>query len=289
MTALVVALGLGLVAGWAAWRALGPVLAAPVFTRENHRGRLVPTAGGLVLAVAALVVAGVVAVALAGFGDGDGAGRHGGVGGGPGGRWAVLGTVVGLALLGLVDDLAGSAADGRGFKGHLRALVRGRLTTGGLKLVGGGALALAVCVPVSGGGAALLVADALLVALAANLGNLFDRAPGRVVKVAALSFLVLAAATGLPDDLAGVAVVVGAALALAPADLGERVMLGDTGANALGGVLGLGLVLATAPTTRVVALVVMLGINLAGEVVSFSRVIESVAPLRILDRAGQRQ
>lgn len=295
MTVLV-ALGLGLAAGWATWRALGPVLAGAPFDRGNHRGLSVPTAGGLVLPLAALVVAAAAALieAVTG-GTVTGAGGGGGGSGVPGGlgdamldRLSVLATVVGLALLGLVDDLAGSGADGRGFRGHLQALARGRLTTGGLKLVGGGALALSVCASVSGGGVDLLVVDALLVALAANLGNLFDRAPGRALKMGTLSFVVLALATGLPTELAGVAVVVGAALALAPADLGERVMLGDTGANALGGVLGLGLVLAATPTTKVVALVVVAGLNLAGEVVSFSRVIEACAPLRILDRAGRR-
>ncbi len=201
----------------------------------------------------------------------------------------MVAAVVGLALLGLVDDLAGSGADGRGFRGHLRALARGRLTTGALKLVGGGALALVVCATVSDDGLPLLVVDALLVALAANAGNLFDRAPGRALKVGALAFAGLVLATGLDPDLAGVAVVVGAALALAPADLDERVMLGDTGANALGGVLGLGLVLACAPLTRVIALVAVAGLNLAGELVSFSRVIDTVAPLRSLDRAGRRR
>ena len=277
---LLAALALGLVAGWCAWRSLEDLLAGPVFARENHRGATLPTAAGLVLVVAAVVVAASAVVAEA-------AGWHGAGRVGPGGL--VLATTAGLALLGLVDDLAGTGADGRGFRGHVRALARGRITTGGLKLVGGGALALAVCAPVSGGGPALLVADALVVALAANAGNLFDRAPGRTLKVAGLAFVVLVLATGVPASLAGVAVVVGAALALLPADLGERLMVGDTGANALGGVLGLGVVATTAPTTRLVVMVVLVGLNAAGEVVSFSRIIDAVAPLRALDRAGRRR
>ncbi|HVL03312.1 MAG TPA: hypothetical protein VM386_02620, partial [Acidimicrobiales bacterium] len=107
--------------------------------------------------------------------------------------------------------------------------------------------------------------------------------------VSTLAFLVLALATGAPESLAGVAVVSGAGLALLAADLGERVMLGDTGANALGGVLGLGVVLATAPSTRLAALLALIGLNAAGEVVSFSRIIEALAPLRALDRAGRRR
>lgn len=270
----------GGVVGWALWRALGPLFDDAVFARENHRGAQVPTAVGLVLALAAVLVAGTAAVLdSAGVVDTGPLSAHS----------AVLAVAVGLALLGLVDDLAGTGADGRGFRGHLVALAGGRLTTGGVKLLGGGALALAVCAPVSGGGATRLLVDASLVALAANLGNLFDRAPGRSVKVGALAFVVLALATGLPAALAGVAVVVGAALALLPGDLDERLMLGDTGANALGGVLGLGVVVATAPVVRLGVLAVVVALNVAGEVVSFSRIIEETAPLRALDRAGRRR
>lgn len=273
------ALVTGALAGAAVWLALRGVLGLPALARANHRGVPVPTAGGVVVPLASVVVAGAVAVAEA-----AGVLRAGGTA--P--RSAVLVAVTGLALLGLADDLLGTGADGRGFRGHLRALASGRLTTGGLKLVGGGALALAVCGPLSGG-AGFLLADAALVALAANLGNLLDRAPGRTLKAGGLAFAGLALATGLPDELAGVAVVVGAALALAPADLGERLMLGDTGANALGGVLGLGVVLTTSPGTRLVVLAATAALNLAGEVVSFSRVIDGVPALRALDRAGRRR
>jgi len=277
---LPVALVLGLAAGWCTWHGLQGLLAGPVFARENHRGATLPTAAGLILVVATLAVAGVVALAEAG--GWEAAGR---VAPGP----LVLSTLAGLGFVGLVDDLAGSGADGRGFRGHLRALVRGRLTTGGLKLVGGAALALAVCAPLSGDGLDSLVVDALVVALAANLANLFDRAPGRTLKVGVGAFTVLALATGAPGSLVGVAVVVGAALALAPADLAERLMLGDTGANALGGVLGLGVVASTAPGTRLGVMIALSGLNVAGEVVSFSRIIDAVAPLRALDRAGRRR
>lgn len=270
----------GAATGWALWWGLRPVLDLPLFARVNHRGAAVPTAGGLVIPLTTLPVAASVALlgttGLLELGPVD---AHA----------AVLAAAGGLALLGLVDDLAGTGHDGRGFRGHLRALAGGRVTTGGLKLLGGGALALVVCAPVSGGGTVRLVADALLVALAANVGNLLDRAPGRSIKVAALSFAVLAVGTGLPDELAGAGVVVGAALALLPADLRERVMLGDTGANAIGGVIGLGVVVATTPATRLSVLAVVVVLNVAGEMVSFSRIIDEVAPLRALDRVGRRR
>ena len=131
--------------------------------------------------------------------------------------------------------------------------------------------------------------DAAVIALCANLANLFDRAPGRTVKVSLLAFLVLVTATGAPAELLGVAVVAGAAAGLLWPDLREQLMLGDVGANVLGGVIGLGVVIATAPTTRTIVLLGVLALNLASEAVSFSQVIDRVAPLRALDRAGRRR
>ena len=269
----------GVVLGWVSRRALRALLAAPVLARTNHRGTVIPTGAGLVLVAAAVGAAAVTAL-----------GAAAGVDVGPTeAQRAVLPAVVGFGLLGLIDDLVGRGDDGRGFRGHLGALARGRATTGVVKLVGGAALALAVSAPVSDGKALVLLADAALVALAANLANLFDRAPGRSLKVGVAAFAVLGVATGLPPALAGVAVVVGAALALLPGDLGERFMLGDTGANALGAVLGLGVVMATDVGPRLAVLAGVAVLNAAGEAVSFSGVIDAVPLLRAVDRAGRRR
>jgi UDP-N-acetylmuramyl pentapeptide phosphotransferase/UDP-N-acetylglucosamine-1-phosphate transferase len=132
-----------------------------------------------------------------------------------------------------------------------------------------------------------LVMDGAVVALAANLGNLLDRAPGRAGKFGLLSFAALAIATLLPSELAGVAVVAGALGALFLDDLHERLMLGDAGANAFGGAMGLGVVLAGGATLRLVVLIVLAALNLLSEVVSFSRVINAVPALRAFDRAGR--
>jgi hypothetical protein len=169
-------------------------------------------------------------------------------------------------------------------------MARGRLTTGGLKLVLGIAVSL-VAVGVARGdtGRSLgrLLVDGALVALSANLANLLDRAPGRTGKVGLLLFVVLAAGTLAAPELSGVAVVVGAAVALLHDDIKERAMLGDTGANVLGGALGLGVVLACSATTRLVVLVIVLVLNVISEVVSFGKVIDAVPPLRFADRAGR--
>ena len=262
------------------------LLARPTFTgtatfqRENYRGHRLPTAVGLVVPWAALVVeAGRAAAGSLGVGSATAITSD---------RVTALIACVGFALLGLVDDLAGDG-DRRGFRGHLSAMAAGQLTTGGVKLVGGFALGLVVVAPRSGPGALQLLADAALVALAANTANLLDRAPGRTGKVVLVAFVVLAVVTSAAPELTGVAVAVGAGAALLLDDLRERLMLGDTGANALGAVLGVGLVLTTVPSVRLAVLVGLIALNVVSEIVSFSRVIDAVPPLRGLDRAGRRR
>src|SRR5690606_36375218 len=149
------------------------------------------------------------------------------------------------------------AGQSGGCVAHLRALARGRLTTGALKLFGGAAVAVVAVSEWESGAIGRLLADAALVALAANLGNLFDRAPGRVLKVALATFVALVLAVGAVPELAGVALVVGAGAGLLAGDLGERLMLGDAGANTLGAVIGLGVVLTCSPGVRTVVLVVV--------------------------------
>ncbi len=272
---------LGFVGALGAWRATAAVFDHPVFARRNHRGVDVPVGAGVLVAVVAVAVEAVLTVVE----SVDGEFRADRLS-----RLFVLVVAVGFALLGLLDDLA-AAGDDRGFRGHLRAMAAGRLTTGGLKLVGGGLLAL-ICASFTGEvGLHRLVVSAGVVALAANLGNLFDRAPGRTIKVSLLAAVPLFAAASAADrfELTGVAAVIGAAAGLLLFDLREELMLGDAGSNVLGAVLGVGVVLTTGLATRVAVLVVLVALNLASERVSFSRVIDAVAPLRAADRLGRRR
>ena len=271
----------GLLAARLGWLTLRPALSQPPFLRVNYRGRTVPTAGGLILALAVLVVeAGRVVLGAAGVGDRQTLSAA---------RLAVVLVVVGLSLVGLADDLVGDRGDDRGFRGHLRALSKGRLTTGGAKIVGGAAVAaLAVAMATSPRSVGRLLVDAALVALAANLGNLLDRAPGRAGKSAIVVFVILAVATRASRSLSEVAVLIGGMAGLLLDDLHERVMLGDTGSNAVGAALGLGVVLTASPTVRLLTLIGLLLVNGVSEVVSFSQVIERTPPLRALDAIGRR-
>jgi hypothetical protein len=80
---------------------------------------------------------------------------------------------------------------------------------------------------------------------------------------------------------------VGAAIGSLPADLGERSMLGDCGANALGAGVGTAAASALPPPLRVVALAGVVALNLASERVSFSAVIDRHPALRWIDQWGR--
>jgi UDP-N-acetylmuramyl pentapeptide phosphotransferase/UDP-N-acetylglucosamine-1-phosphate transferase len=268
----------GAVAAAALERAAAPILGVPALRRENYRGHELATAGGIVILLAVLV-AEAVRTALAEFGVGEELSDSLL-------RAIVLFTCFAFAMLGMIDDLLGVGED-RGFGGHLRALGHGRLTTGSLKLFGGGVVAIVLAAAPGEVSGRRLLADAALIALAANLGNLFDRAPGRTIKVALIAYVPVAVAAGTSPVGLALAPVIGAAAGLLHADLGERLMLGDTGANLLGAVLGVAVVLETSRAVRTGVLVALVVLNLASERLSFSRVIAATPGLRELDRLGQ--
>lgn len=273
----------GFLAAQLIWKMSAGLFQSVVLQRPNYRSHYLPTGAGIILALAVATVEGGRALAAAaGVGDVAGPGVA---------RTVILAGLFGFGALGFVDDVLGGDAE-RGWKAHLRALAAGRLSAGGVKLFGGGVLALmlasAAGSTASGtGGAFRLAADGALVALAANLANAFDRAPGRTIKVSLVAWAALAVAAG--GGAAGVALgpVMGAALGLLPDDLGERLMLGDAGANALGAALGLGALLTLGPGARLVVTAVLLVLNVAADLISFSKVIRNTPALDRLDQLGR--
>jgi UDP-N-acetylmuramyl pentapeptide phosphotransferase/UDP-N-acetylglucosamine-1-phosphate transferase len=273
----VVAFVLAALCGFVGWHAMRPVFAAPVFARTNYRDHPLPTSVGVVIPLVAVFFLAIGQLPWMHRNDMTAARL---IVDGP----AMAGLVLGFALLGVLDDIAGVGESG-GFRGHLRALAHGRLTTGSIKLFGGGAIAVAVVGLTHTLGWAGMLVDAATICLAANLANLLDRAPGRTIK-AGLVALVAIAACARDSKVIIVAVPLGAAVGLLPGDLREEFMLGDAGSNALGAACGLGAVIVTPDAWRWLLLLALLTLNLLSELVSFSSVIDRVGPLRWLDRAG---
>ncbi|MEV4754576.1 hypothetical protein AB0J86_05615 [Micromonospora sp. NPDC049559] len=275
--------GAGALAARAALRAVTASPRAAELERTNFRGRNVTLAAGPALAVGAATAAALGAPSVAAAG-------------------AALVAGIGSGAVGLYDDVVGARPEqksAKGFAGHLAALREGRVTSGLVKIAGVGAAGLVAATLLAadpdvrarrgrrgrGSGRAVdVLLGAGVVAGTANLVNLLDLRPGRALKAGLLLGAPLSA--GRSGGLA--AGPVGAAAALLPADLGERAMLGDSGANALGAVLGVALAARTGPVGRAGILAGLAALTAASEKVSFTQVIQKTPVLRELDELGRR-
>jgi hypothetical protein len=164
-----------------------------------------------------------------------------------------------VAAIGLADDLWSGPE--RGFRAHLLA---GR-TTGVLKLVG---------IPLYGLVRTRSLSGALVVGLSANALNQLDTRPGRALK----AYLIAAIPAGAPLRVA---------VLLAPYDLREMAMLGDTGANALGALLGLNSVERVTGKGRWLLIGALFGLTALGERTSLGQLIERSPVLRRVDEWGR--
>lgn len=286
----VVGAGIGVCAG------LGYVLRrkrikASQWERTNFHGVTVSLRGGVAMAGAAVASA-AVASALSDQ------------------PRAALGGVVaslGGGLAGYIDDVDQGAHDGgkvaKGLKGHLGALAHGQVTTGVIKIAGIGASALAASALVGskatsvGGKVADLALNTVLIAGTANLANLLDLRPGRALKAtvlvaAPLSYFSCAAAKTPASPASAQRLLASglnaAAITALVEDLQETTMLGDTGANAAGALLGTSLAANDSWKLRLGTALGVVGLILASEKVSFSKVIAANPALNWLDQLWRR-
>ena len=236
--------------------------------RTNHAGRTVTLLEGPAYAAGATAAAALL-------------------GGGPG---PVLATVS-AAGWGALDDHAGDHAS-KGLAGHLGALTRGEVTTGAVKVLGLAVTGLVSAALVDRRARGIRAVDTLVggavIAGTANLLNLLDLRPGRALKVAVVLGVALSGSTNSKRATVSAGAAAGAALGVLGPDLSGQSMLGDTGANSAGALLGASLVQRSDRRGRWVALAVLTALTLASERVSFTAVIESTPVLRQLDALGRR-
>ncbi len=258
------------------WRLLGE----GGHTRRNYRDRPLPCPGG-VLVLAAALLALVPLLLIEHLARVTVVYR---------GLTPVAAYALGVACLGLIDDTLGGARvereAPRGWRGHGAAVLRGELSTGMLKAAGSLGLALLVTGFAHTSTDRWLLAAGVLV-LATNVFNLLDLRPGRSIKALVLlgAGLTIGAADARPLWMLGL--FAAPALVAGAYDLRERAMLGDTGANLLGALAGLWLVLTLSGTGQLVALAVLAAITIYGEFHSISEFIERTPGLRELDSLGR--
>lgn len=194
------------------------------------------------------------------------------------------------AISGGIDDFAESTENSRkGLKGHFGALREGVITTGLLKVVGigtGSAIAAAVLPSNSdrmGGKLADWMINTGIIAGCANVHNLLDLRPGRVLKFSTPLQLLGTFSQNWPLSIVNY---LGIATSF-PTELSEKTMLGDTGANALGAATGVLLAARPNRVLRGFELAIIVFLTLLSEKVSFSKIIETNSVLSRVDRLGR--
>jgi UDP-GlcNAc:undecaprenyl-phosphate GlcNAc-1-phosphate transferase len=201
--------------------------------------------------------------------------------------------IVGVCLLGVIDDLLGTPVveggrtDPRGLRGHAKATLGGGFSTGAVKAIGSlglAAFAVGLIVP----GKWQYVLAIALVVVTTNLFNLLDLRPGRALKVFFVVIAGLAIGAWTLTPLWTMGAFIGSLPVLAHYDLGERGMLGDTGSNAIGAIAGIWMVLVLSTTALAIALAVVVLITLYGEFRSISELIDRTPVLRFFDHLGRR-
>jgi UDP-N-acetylmuramyl pentapeptide phosphotransferase/UDP-N-acetylglucosamine-1-phosphate transferase len=281
---------LPLIIAFAVGVAVAPILLRGLneagFVRTNYAGREVPVPSGILIPLAAFVALGISAP-LDRLLDDD---ILGGVG-----LAGVMIYIIGVCLLGAIDDLLGTPVidgglgrkDPRGVRGHVKATFGGGFSTGAVKAIGSlglAAFAMGLIVP----GDLEYVLSIALVVVTTNLFNLLDLRPGRALKVFFALVIGLSIGAWTLDPLWVMGVFVASLPVLFFYDLGERGMLGDTGSNAIGAIAGLWMVLVMSTLVQAIALAVVLLITLYGEFRSISQLIDRTPVLRFIDHLGRR-
>ena len=261
-----------LIAGYLLTRAVLPfclkIMTGFGLTANNYQGKSVPMPAGLIPATVFLFM---VAISTIWFQSTV--------------TWSIFAFCLILVCLGIADDLKGTS-EHKGFRGHFKALFRGKITTGITKVAVGGLLALAAAWVLSEKRIDILAVNTLLIALSTNLINLMDLRPGRAIKIFLVMSLLLLW-LGQCREIHWLIPLTGSVLAYCPCDLRAKGMLGDTGANLLGFVLGLALVEVLGIQGKIVVLGFLLAVHFYAEKFSISALIEERPWLKYLDELGR--
>lgn len=238
--------------------------------RKNYQGVDIPVSAGISFPLAVGIVFFIYAVSLPSYEYNY--------------QLFLLGLLA-VSFLGFVDDMLGGR-DTLGFKGHFKALFRGKLTTGGLKAIGGGGIALFVAFFVSPSWSDLLI-NTLLLALFTNMLNLLDLRPGRAVKGFFLFLIIILILGWKHINYCLIAPLIGIILWYFPFDLKAKAMMGDAGSNVLGFALGFIIIDSLPLIIRLLSLLFLIAMHIYTEKFSLSKTIEKNIVLNKLDQLGR--
>lgn len=186
--------------------------------------------------------------------------------------------ITGALFLGFADDRSSRTSE-RGFGAHLKALFKGRLTTGFIKAAGGIVIATVIALSLSDS-LHLLIVNSLIIALFMNAVNLLDTRPGRalisflVLYVIIIGSVLLVEKTVLDATWNLWGVFLAPAIVLIRSELRGESMLGDAGSNMLGAVLGYMTVASFGTEVKTAVLIALAVFNIFADRVSITKLLE---------------
>lgn len=273
---------INLVIGFVTTMIITPPIVAMVresgFVRPNYKGDPIPVAVGFIFLITTMVAITLSLVLMP-----DMLGKH---------SLLFALAVAAITFLGLVDDTLGSRA-ASGLKGHFKALLKGQLTTGALKALGGGLLAFLITLASHDSISfdwrfiAFIMADTLIIALSINSINLLDLRPGRACKGFLLLALILILISWENINIMPLVLLVGSVLNYISWDLKARTMMGDTGANALGITIGVAAVWVLNEPAKIIFLILLVAFHIFTEKYSLTKMIANNRLLNYLDQWGR--
>ncbi len=240
--------------------------------KTNYKGEPIPFVGGMVLSTVTGITIGL-GLGLRAFPAREGA--------------ILLFILITATILGLIDDVLGKA-DSKGFTGHFKRLFKaGKLTTGSAKAIFGGLSAFVAGYAVAHDNIVIGALNGLLIALMMNTINLLDLRPGRAGKGFIIGFLLLILLARDRSSLPLFLPILSSLIIYLPMDLSAMMMMGDTGSNLLGALLGLFAVLSLLPVIKVILLVGLIWLMFFTERNSLTEVIQESPVLNFIDKIGQ--
>lgn len=251
--------------------------------KQNFEGTKIPNATGVLISISLLITSSIIIVTPDVFGDLRNFKDP---------LMHIFILTFAASFAGFIDDIF-SIDEIRGFKSHLGELLKGRVTTGMLKAILGLAVALIIAA-FTQDNLAGIVSAMFVIGLSMNAFNLLDIRPGRALKIYILMMVVLILTPValnmviFPAYWHLVGAVISPALILLYDDLSKKSMIGDTGANVLGAIVGYAVISTFTGNIRLVILALLLIFNFVADRWSITKMIESQPLLNKLDRLGRK-
>lgn len=194
-------------------------------------------------------------------------------------RFLMLLYVAGITLLGLADDLFGDKKC-KGFRGHFKMLWRKKIISTGIYKAAGGFLLGTLTTALAGGGCFNeWLLKGFFLALFSNFFNLLDTRPARAGKI--FLFFSLVSMIFFRELSLTLFPLLSALYIYLFWESERKIMLGDTGAYLLGGVLGFPLVLLLTPRWLIIFNIFLLLLHFYCEKFSLSKILESKMFIRL--------